>query len=65
MKKQVDQLVPSDANDSVLQEALRQWVEICMLHIEHKKSLTTPSSEGKKMKINQKGGANSRSNFEQ
>lgn len=34
-------------DDSVMQEALRQWVEVCMLHIEYKKKLNQSTNESK------------------
>lgn len=33
------------SDDSALREAIRQWVELCMLHLEHKKIVVTPTNE--------------------
>jgi hypothetical protein len=35
---------PSSSNESSLKEALRQWVELCFLTIEHRKNISSSNT---------------------
>lgn len=56
-KKSAQNLPLSD--ESVLYEAVRQWVEVCMLHLEQKQKVSNPRNDSKENVACQTNQANS------
>lgn len=45
MNKQANKSISEQDNASILEEALRQWVEVCMLHLEHSQKLADSNKD--------------------